>query len=213
LENETMPTDEVLSGHRRFIERKFAGEKEVFRKLAEEGQNPKVLWIGCSDSRVIPEQITGAEAGELFTMRLIANVVPPKDAGSDASGAVIEYAVRHLGVPHIVICGHTDCGGIKALEADIDSAAEPHIWRWIEWARPARGRVEESSVPEGERLLETIKANVLLQLENLHSYDCVAEGMESGTLSTHAWLYDLADGNLLAYDEAGGAWRALSALP
>jgi carbonic anhydrase len=203
-----MPTDELLSGHSKFRD-KFASEKQVFVRLAESGQSPKVLWIGCSDSRVIPEQITGAEVGELFIMRNIANIVPPKTAGSDASGAVIEYAVRHLKVPHIVICGHTECGGIKALEGVVDSKMEPHIARWIEWARPARRQVEEARVPESDRYLETIKANVLLQQENLHSHDCVQEGMRSGSLATHAWLYDLRDGSLLAYDREAGKWSGL----
>lgn len=205
-----MPTEELLSGHRKFKEDKFASEREVFVRLAERGQSPKVLWIGCSDSRVIPELITNADAGELFIMRNIANIVPPKGAGSDASGAVIEYAVRHLRVPHIVICGHTECGGIKALEGAIDESKEPHIARWIEWARPARRLVEESSVPEDERYLETIKANILLQQENLLSHDCVREAVRGGALATHSWLYNLLEGELLAYDPEEGIWASLS---
>jgi carbonic anhydrase len=191
------------------LQDKFASEREVFVRLAESGQNPKVLWIGCSDSRVIPEQITGAEVGELFIMRHIANIVPPADAGSDASGAVIEYAVRHLRVSHAVICGHTECGGVKALEGAVDSTAEPHIARWIEWARPAREKIEASGMPESERYLETVKANVLLQQKNLHSYECVRKGLDDGSLSTHAWLYDLHNGSLLAYDTAAGEWGRL----
>jgi carbonic anhydrase len=106
-----MPIDKLLAGHRHF-KKKFAAEQEVFVGLAEEGQHPKVLWIGCSDSRVIPEQITSAEPGELFVIRSVANLVPPAGIGP-AVGAVIEYAVLHLRVPHIVVCGHTECGGIK----------------------------------------------------------------------------------------------------
>lgn len=205
-----MPTEELLSGHRDFVNRKFASERDVFVRLAERGQNPKVLWIGCSDSRVIPELITGAEAGELFIMRNIANIVPPAGGMSDASGAVIEYAVRHLELPHIVVCGHTECGGIKALEGEIDAEEEPHIARWIDWARPARMRVDASGVAEGERYLETIKANVLLQRENLHSHECVREGVNSGTLSTHAWLYELHSGHLLAYHSDTGDWTPVA---
>jgi carbonic anhydrase len=129
-----MPTDQLLTGHRRFKER-FEADRERFVRLAEEGQQPEVLWIGCSDSRVIPEQITGAEPAELFVMRNIANVVPPFGTGDMAVGAVIEYAVLHLHAPHVVICGHTQCGGIKALEGHVDLAREPHIARWVEWAR------------------------------------------------------------------------------
>lgn len=203
-----MPTDKVLSGYRRFKE-KFADEQDLFIRLAEEGQDPKVLWIGCSDSRIIPEQITGAEAGELFVMRNIANVVPPFGTTGDAVGAVIEYAVLHLGVPHIVICGHTECGGIKALDGDIDMAREPHIARWLELARPARVQVEASGIPEEEWYPETIKANVLLQLENLQTYRCVREAVSSGKLIIHGWLHDLRTGDLLAYDDESGEWELL----
>jgi carbonic anhydrase len=206
-----MPTDKLLIGHRRFKE-KFEDDRERFVRLAEEGQEPKVLWIGCSDSRVIPELITGAEPGELFVMRNVANVVPPFGTGDTAVGAVIEYAILHLHVPHVVICGHTQCGGIKALESHIDLAREPHIARWVDLARPAHTQVEASGIPEEARYLETIKANVLLQLENLRTYDCVREAIRAGQLTLHAWLYDLHSGDLLAYDDQSGAWGAL-ALP
>jgi carbonic anhydrase len=197
-----------LTGHRRFKER-FEDDREVFIRLAEEGQEPKVLWIGCSDSRVIPEQITGAEPGELFVTRNIANVVPPFGTGDTAVGAVIEYAVLHLHVPHVVICGHTQCGGIKALEGHIDMARESHIARWVAWARPARTQVEASGMPEEAHYPEAIKANVLLQLENLHTYDCVREAIGAGQLTVHGWLYDLRAGDLLAYDDESGEWGTL----
>ena len=204
-----MPTDKLLSGHEDFKRGKFAQEREVFARLAEEGQSPNVLWIGCSDSRVIPEQITGAEAGELFIMRNIANIVPPPDAKSDSSGAVIEYAVRHLRVAHIVICGHTDCGGIRALESAVDRDAEPHIARWLHWARPARSAALRAGAREGELYAETIKANVLLQREHLHAHGCVMEGLNSGALRIHCWLYDLRSGELHAHDRSTGEWAPL----
>lgn len=197
-----MPINKLLSGHRAFREA-FAARREAFVRLAEEGQSPKVLWIGCSDSRVIPEQISGAEAGDLFVVRNVANVVPPAGA-DDAIGAVIEYAVLHLRVAHIVICGHTECGGIKALGGHVDAGREPHIARWLELARPARDEVEASGVAEEARYLETIKRNVLLQRENLLTYDCVRQGEQAGGLTIHCWLYDLHSGALLAYNE--GQW-------
>jgi carbonic anhydrase len=206
-----MPTNKLLTGHRRFKER-FEDDRERFVRLAEEGQQPQVLWIGCSDSRVIPEQITGAEPGQLFVMRNIANVVPPFGTGDMAVGAVIEYAILHLRVPDVVICGHTQCGGIKTLEGHIDLAREPHIARWVELARPAHTQVEASGVPEEMRHLETIKANVLLQRENLRTYDCVREAIGAGHLTLHGWLYDLHSGDLLAYDDESAQWGTL-ALP
>jgi carbonic anhydrase len=204
-----MPTEKLISGHQRFRE-KFASEHEVFERLAEEGQHPKVLWIGCSDSRVVPELITGADPGELFDVRNIANIVPPAPTIACATGAAIEYAVLHLEVSHVVVCGHTECGGIKALEAPPSADTEPHIASWLELAQPARERVLARGVPADAQYLETIKTNVLLQCENLRTYPCVAESEAAGTLSVHAWLYDLYSGEVLEHHTDSAAWTAIA---
>lgn len=200
-----MPTSKLISGHRQFRE-KFESDHEVFEKLAEEGQNPKVMWIGCADSRVVPELITGADPGELFDVRNIANVVPPPASAACATGAAVEYAVIHLKVRHIVVCGHTECGGIKALESLPNSDDEPHIAAWLDLARPSRQKVLESGVPEVDQYLETIKTNVLIQCENLRSYPCVKKGELEEELTVHGWLYDLHTGKILAFDEPSGQW-------
>lgn len=204
-----MPTEKLIDGYRQFRE-KFDSEHEVFERLAEEGQNPKVLWIGCCDSRVVPELITGADPGELFDLRNIANIVPPAPSIASATGAAIEYAVNHLAVTHIVVCGHTECGGIAALEAPPSSDTEPHIASWLELAMPARERVLAGGVAAAEIYLETIKANVLLQCEHLRSYPCVASGERAGTLSIHPWLYDLHTGTISAYNDATAIWEAVA---
>jgi len=204
-----MPIVKLLTGHYQFKQR-FIDERKIFVKLAEEGQSSQVLWIGCSDSRVIPEQITGVGPGELFVVRNVANVVPPFGMSEVSVGAAIEYAVLHLCVSHVVICGHSQCGGIKALESPVDLACEPHTARWIELARPAYARVEASSVPREARHLETIKANVLLQLGNLRTYNCVREATKAGRLALHAWVLDLHTGDLLGYDEEAKQWRILA---
>jgi carbonic anhydrase len=204
-----LPTSKLISGHRRFRE-KFDSEHEVFERLAEEGQNPKVLWIGCSDSRVVPELITGADPGELFDVRNIANIVPPAPTIACATGAAIEYAVLHLEVSHIVICGHTECGGIKALEAPPSAKTEPHIASWLELAQPARERVLNSDVAESNRYLETIKTNILMQCDNLRTYPCVAEREQTGNLSVHPWLYDLHTGEIQEWDENFTRWGAVA---
>ncbi len=206
-----MPTRKIIEGHLEFSAG-FA-DNAVLHKLAEEGQNPKVLWIGCSDSRVIPELITGAEPGELFDVRNIANVVPPAGAAACATGAAVEYAVIHLEVRHVVVCGHSECGGIKALEAEPDPARQPHITAWLELARPAREQVLAAGVDERAQYIETIKANVLLQCENLRTFPCVAERERAGELSIHAWLYDLHTGRILAHDAETGNWGTVSPPP
>lgn len=207
-----MPTSKLITGHRRFRE-KFDSEHAVFEKLAEEGQNPKVMWIGCADSRVVPELITGADPGELFDVRNIANVVPPAASAACATGAAVEYAIIHLEVAHIVVCGHTECGGIKALESSLDCRTEPHIAAWLDLARPARERVLASKVSDSEIYLETIKTNVLLQCENLRTYPCVSDRERSGAVEIHPWLYDLHSGRILAFDEGASAWNAIAEGP
>ncbi len=204
-----MPTEKLISGHQRFRE-KFESEHEVFERLAEEGQNPKVLWIGCSDSRVVPELITGADPGELFDVRNIANIVPPSPTIACATGAAVEYAVLHLEVSHIVVCGHTDCGGIKALEAPPSAQTEPHIASWLELASPAREQVLALGLPSDEIYLETIKANILLQSENLRTYPCVVECERRGALSIHSWLYDLHTGEISEFDGSAGTWGSVA---
>ncbi len=199
-----MPTPKILEGIARF-QKEFAARREWYEHLAK-GQDPKVLFVTCSDSRVAPELITGAEAGDLFVARSIANIVPPYGTGAIGVGAVIEYAVLHLQMEHIVVCGHTDCGGIKALDVQLDLSREPHIARWLDNARPAKTKVEASGVPPEERHLATVRENVLLQLEHLRSYDPVREAEQEGRIRLHGWVYHLEDGQIEAYDPDKGEW-------
>jgi len=196
---------EIVEGVRRFHERREQN-LELFRRLAEEGQAPLALFIGCSDSRVPPEVITDAGPGVLFVTRNVANIVPPYGSGEVAVGAVVEYAVRHLHVQQIIVCGHTDCGGIKALDAQPNWDREPHIARWIEHARPARTKVQASGLPPEECHLATVRENVLLQLEHLRSYDPVREAERAGALALVGWVYHLDTGTVEAYDPQAGAW-------
>jgi carbonic anhydrase len=204
-----MTIDRLIDGYRSFRS-KYDSEHEVFLRLAEEGQDPKVMWIGCADSRVVPELITGADPGELFDVRNIANVVPPSTSTACATGAAVEYAVRHLRVEHIVVCGHTDCGGIAALESDLDAAEDSHIVAWIEHARPAREAVLAAGVPDDARSRATVETNVLIQLDNLRTYGCVADAVRAGRLKLHGWLYDLAEGRIRAHDPATGDWQLIA---
>ena len=204
-----MPTQNLINGYRKFRE-KYRSDHEVFDRLAVEGQDPKVMWIGCSDSRVVPELITGADPGELFDLRNIANVVPPASSAACATGAAVEYAVIHLGVDHIVVCGHTECGGIAALAVDPDPDSQPHITSWLDLARPARERVLARGIAEEDQYLETIKTNVLLQFDNLRTYPCVADGELNGTLRLHGWLYDLHTGTIKAFNPDSGDWKSVA---
>jgi len=205
-----MPTPKILAGIAKFRDY-YEQNWELFERLATQGQSPEVLFIGCSDSRVPSEVLTRIEPGDLFVTRNIANIVPPYGTGEMAVGSVLEYAILHLHVKHIVILGHTDCGGLKALDQPPDWSHEPHLARWIEHARPAKTKVEASGLPEEARALATVRENVLLQLEHLRSYDPVRAGERAGTLTLHGWVYHLETGIFEAHNPHTGAWTALEA--
>lgn len=186
----------AVHGFRRFRQQ-FEADRAFYEKLAE-SQKPNMLWIGCSDSRVVPDIITSADPGTLFVVRNIANLVPPADSGDASVGAAIEYAVLHLGIDDIVVCGHTGCGGVQAMHAG--KTVEPHLQRWM-----AHG----SAGGAAATLDDAVKANILAQRENLLTYPFVRERAEAGQLTLHGWLYDMAEGDLLAHDGESGAWRTL----
>jgi carbonic anhydrase len=120
---------------------------------------------------------------------------------------VIEFAVVELQVHEIILCGHSDCGAMKALDAPPDLGRKPYLARWIEYARPAKSKVDASGPAAEERHLVIVKENVLQQLSNLRSYDPVRQGEQEGTLKLHAWVYLLETGTFEAHDPATGSWR------
>lgn len=180
----------------------FQAHRQLFNRLFNEGQSPEILFIGCDDSRVIPEAIIGARPGDLFVMRSVANVIPPYGLGERAAGATLEYAVYHLKVQHIIVCGHTDCGGIQALDACLDQLREPHLARWIEYARPAQTQVDAKGVDPAARHRAIVEQNVLLQLGNLKTYDVTREALGGNKLTLHGWVYDLSTGRVSYWDGA-----------
>jgi carbonic anhydrase len=187
----------TLEGIRRFHQQ-FAADRAFYKQLAG-GQQPKLLWIGCSDSRVVPDTITNSDPGSLFVVRNIANIVPPAGSGDDSVGAAIEYAVLHLGVDDIVICGHTGCGGVKAMQEGLPGP-ETHLHRWVKLG----------SVPAGISHLDAVKQNVLAQRNNLWTYAVVRERAADKRLNVHEWLYDMETGEILAFDAETNDWRSLN---
>ena len=180
----------------------FEDEQELLETLAQRGQSPDAMFIGCSDSRVIPEALLGARPGDLFVVRAVANIVPPHIAGQYAVGAAIEYAVLHLKVKHLVVCGHTDCGGIKALDHPPSMTAEPSIAGWLKFARPAQKKVDTRGAAGGDRHRAVVEENVLLQLENLRTYPAVRGALAQKQIELHGWVYDLAARQMAYHDAA-----------
>ncbi|MFH8494694.1 carbonic anhydrase [Streptomyces coeruleorubidus] len=161
-----------------------------YRKLAE-GQYPEVLFITCSDSRVIPALITGARPGEIFELRNAGNIVPPYGRpGASGEAATIEYALEVLGVQDIVVCGHSHCGAMGALKSGDDLSALPGVDAWLHIARPELAPVLESA-PDDPSLPEVSQGNVVNQLAALRSYPVVRQRLDAGRLRLHGWYYEV----------------------
>lgn len=207
-DNLDLDIKDAVEGYERFRQQ-FERDRAFFKSLASRKQKPRLLWIGCCDSRVVPTQITSAEPGELFEVRNIANCVPPEGADDDTVGAAIEYALGHLGVDDIVVCGHTGCGGLAALAGPVQPDREAHLGRWVEYTRAAHALVRAARVPEPEQATATVKAHIQFQLDNLMTYKIVREGVAAGKVGVHGWLYDMEAGEILAYDPRTGAWKGL----
>jgi carbonic anhydrase len=169
----------------------FEKENDLLAQLAREGQKPQVMFIGCSDSRVVPELLTGARPGQVFVVRNVANIIPPFGIGHWSVGAAIEYAVNHLKVAHLVICGHTECGGIKALDSRMDALAEPSLTSWVELAREAQTRVDGRGVEKEKRHRAIVEQNIILQLERAAGYPAVGKALQENRIELHGWLFDL----------------------
>lgn len=184
--------------------RTFGQRPEEFAGLAE-GQSPQVLFITCSDSRVVPALITGARPGELFELRTAGNIVPPYASEHPTSEAcTIEYAVEVLGVRDIVVCGHSHCGAVGALVRGDDLDAVPAVRDWLAHATPRpSGTAEDPTVAEG------VQSHVLTQLLRLRSYPYIDKKLTDGELTLHAWFYEVHTGAVLAHDVAADAFKAL----
>ncbi|MFJ6698310.1 carbonic anhydrase [Streptomyces sp. NPDC091272] len=172
----------------------------AFRALGA-GQSPDALFITCSDSRVVPALITGARPGELFELRTAGNVVPPYPGpGAEPAGeaATVEYAVCVLGVRDIVVCGHSHCGAVGALVRGDDLSAIPAVRDWLEHSVAPDAAVR-SLAPTSADVAEAVQAHALAQLERLRGYPCVRERTADGSLTLHAWYYEVHTGAVLAH--------------
>lgn len=211
-----MPKREIIkliAGFRQFRGKFYSGENQTYKRLAEGGQVPKTLIIGCSDSRVDPAIISSAEPGEIFVVRNVANLVPPFEAGGGHHGvsAAIEFAVVNLKVENIIVLGHRQCGGIRALLFPEESQAGGFVSQWMRIAEPARTRAL-AAVPSGEQTelwrhceLESIRTS----LENLRSFPFVQEAIARRQLSVYGIYFDLQRGELLELDERRGTFTTM----
>lgn len=186
---------------RAFRREHFPRYARQYRQLADDGQHPGTLFIGCSDSRVLPHLLMDAEPGEVFMVRNVGNLVPPYEEsyGYHGTSAAIEFAVLSLGVRDIVVCGHSHCGAIRALYASPPEGAR-HMTKWLELARDAVLPVVESE----DALRRVEQRSVVLQLEHLLTFPMVRSRVDEGELFLHGWHYHVGSGRVEVLDVARG---------
>jgi carbonic anhydrase len=204
--------ERLIDGVLRFQQDVYPEWRELFEQLAG-GQQPRMIFITCADSRIDPCLLTQTAPGDLFVIRNAGNVIPPYEAAiGDGSAASLELAVAELGAEHIVVCGHSGCGAIHALLHPESVSGLPAVVEWLAHAEPARRAVAEAGpVLRGEALADaTIKQNVLVQLGNLLTYPSVSAGVANGTLQLHGWVYNIGTGEVAAYSESAGEFVPLA---
>lgn len=197
----------LAAGIHHFQSTYFAKNRDLFKGLEEKGQRPESLFITCCDSRVVPNLITTTAPGELFIMRNVGNIVPSAAHGvMGGVSAAIEYAVEVLEVSQVIVCGHTSCGAIDAILHPERVANLPFVSRWIAESSRIPQLIAEryGHLSEEDRMTAAIEENVLLQLENLRSFDFVARRLEAGKLSMSGWVYRIATGDIFDYDPEVG---------
>ncbi|WOI52249.1 carbonic anhydrase [Parvularcula sp. LCG005] len=189
------------SGVVNFQSQIFPEKREFFEKLAE-GQKPECLFITCSDSRIETAMLTQTDPGELFIARNAGNIVPPHTEHTGGMTASIEFAVAILRIPHIVICGHTECGAMSGLMQPESVEGYTHVRKWLGYSKAAVEIVNEvgQDLSDEDRMLLLTQQNVVLQLRHLKTHPSVAARLAKGDLTLHGWVYDIRSGRVEAYD-------------
>jgi len=204
----------LIEGAVAFRQNDFEIHEQLFSELGKE-QKPHTLFIGCSDSRVVPVMITTTMPGELFIIRNIANLVPPFQHTGDylATISAIEFAIQELEVENIVICGHSNCGGCAALFKPKEYFQKlPHTRKWLELALPVKEKVLQI-LPDGNHASRewlTEQMNVVEQIKHLLTYPYIAEKYEKGTLSISGWYYIIETGEIYCYNIEKGFFELIN---
>lgn len=186
----------------RFQNEVFPEKKELFEKLAS-GQSPEALFITCSDSRIETAMITQTEPGDLFIVRNAGNIVPPHTIQTGGTTASIEFAAAALKVPHIVVCGHTECGAMKGAMNPEGLDTLPHVKEWLGFSKAAVEITKNmgAGLDDAAKMKLLLEQNVILQLQHLRTHPAVAVRLAKGDLTLHGWVYDIKSGDVHAYDE------------
>jgi carbonic anhydrase len=205
----------LIQGYRAFLFSQLRREQDRFRELAESGQSPEIMVIGCCDSRVSPEVVFDARPGELFVVRNVGNIVPPYQPDERAHGvsAALEFGVAALKVKHIVVLGHAHCGGVKAFAEDAEPLSPgDFIGNWMRIMAPALAKVgPRGALTHAEYLTRLEQANVANSLENLSTFPRLRKLIERGDVAIHGAYFGVATGELLVRDPASGEFLPVAA--
>jgi carbonic anhydrase len=207
--------EQIIRGVLDFKKNIYPERKDLFGSLAT-GQNPDVLFVTCSDSRIDPNLLTGSHPGDLFICRNAGNIIPPHSNETGGMTASIEYAVAVLGVTHIIVCGHTDCGAVKGALDVGGLKGLPHVQEWLGHCRSAMEIVRErhNIAPDcpvgGEHLNEAIEENVLQQVQHLKTHPVVAAKMATHKVEIHGWVYNIKSGTIRCCSQHDTAFRDFS---
>jgi carbonic anhydrase len=204
----------IIQGVLNFQRRVFGGRRSLFRQLGK-GQRPLALFVTCSDSRINPNLLTQTEPGELFILRNAGNLVPPAGGPANGEEATVEYAVSHLHVRDIILCGHSKCGAMHGLLEPKALAQMPRVAGWLGHAQDVVPEVLKagSGLSEEQKLALAVEKNVLLQLEHLKTHAAVAAALAARTLRLHGWVYHFETGQVDVYDPVTGRFVPLGAAP
>jgi carbonic anhydrase len=193
--------EKLVRGIHHFQATQFKAHRDLFERLSA-GQSPETLLITCSDSRIAPDLILQTKPGELFVLRNAGNIIPPYGATRGGEGATIEYALKALGIRHIVVMGHSHCGAMQGLLNDSGLTHMPLVRGWLEHSAATREILQHcyTDVEGADRLTAAIKENVLVQLDNLRTYPLVAAALVKDEVTLHAWVYEFETGRVFAFD-------------
>lgn len=195
--------EKLVRGLHEFQKTVFSAHRDLFERLSRHGQNPEALFITCSDSRINPNLLTQTQPGDIFIIRNAGNLIPPYGSPTGGEGATIEYAVSALNVKDIIVCGHSHCGAMDALENREQLASSmPLMGEWLKHADATRRIIRENYshlLPERKKIA-TIEENVLVQLDHLRTYPAVRARINRGDLHLHGWVYKIETGEVFAYD-------------
>jgi len=190
----------IIDGFLKFQKEVFPQRSALFKQLAAQ-QSPKVLFVTCSDSRVVPELLTQQEPGDLFVIRNAGNIVPSYGPEPGGVSATVEYAVSVLKVTDVVICGHSNCGAMAAISSCQCLDHLPAVAHWLRYSDAAKGIVAAREYPtQQERADDLVRENVIAQLANIRTHPAVALALAQGKLNLHGWVYDIENGQIQALD-------------